>query len=510
MPDYTAINKAVTVDGPQGPQGATGPSGAGPTGPTGPQGAVSTATGPTGPQGVGIKPLTDSDKNQTPSQSHGDGYDTGVTISKTPDGYVMTQVDGVLQELGNGSQAKDAYFASDSAPAKVAGRSSHHLFRLSDKIIWSWGNNTEGGLADGTASDRSSPVSVVGNHEFVSMAGGFWTSLFLKSDGTVWSAGYNQDGTLGDNTDSTRSSPVSVVGAHSFVEISAGSHASGGEGNFSAARKASGEVWSWGRGNNGTLGTNETTNRSSPVSVVGGHSFVKISCGYQHSAALKSDGAVWTWGWNSDGVLGDNTNFNRSSPISVVGAHSFVEMLAGDQITIARKSDGSVWAWGDSVNGKLGNNNNSIDRSSPISVIGGHSFIQISTSNSQDGHSSALKADGSLWGWGVNAFGQLGDNSTTSRSSPVSTIGGHNFIEVVSGAGNTLGRKVDGGLWSFGATTGDDTASFRSSPVSVAGGWPVARATSAIQANDKLIWNGEIAGFDLDSNDRIDLDYVEE
>jgi alpha-tubulin suppressor-like RCC1 family protein len=135
---------------------------------------------------------------------------------------------------------------------------------------------------------------------------------------------------------------------------------------------------------------------------------------------IKNDGSVWTWGNNPSGQLGDNSTVNKSSPVLVVGSHSFVEIVGGGSHSIARKSDGSVWTWGYNTYGQLGDNS-TVSKSSPVAVVGSHSFVEVTSGAN---HSLARKSDGSVWTWGYNLYGQLGDNSTVSKSSPVLVVGG--------------------------------------------------------------------------------------
>ena len=137
-------------------------------------------------------------------------------------------------------------------------------------------------------------------------------------------------------------------------------------------------VWSWGLNSSGELGNNTTANKSSPVIVVGAHSFVEISAGYYFSLALKANGEVWSWGLNSSGQLGDNTTASKSSPVLVVGAHSFVEISGGSGLnySLARKANGEVWSWGHNLYGQLGDNTTA-NKSSPVLVFGSHVGVSL-------------------------------------------------------------------------------------------------------------------------------------
>lgn len=321
--------------------------------------------------------------------------------------------------------------------------------------VWTWGINISGNLGDSSTQHRSSPVSVIGSHSFVSISSNYRTNWGLKSDGSAWGWGDGGLGRLGTNETVNRSSPVSAVGGHSFVEI---------VGYYQHARKADGYVWAWGKGSNGSNGDNTAANRSSPVSVVGNHSFSALG-GYWH--ALKTGGVAWAWGYNGFGNLGDNTTNNRSSPVLVVGGHVFVKVRSSFFNAAGIKADGSVWTWGKNNYGALGLNNTA-NRSSPVSVVGGHSFVDILTGYNYIG---GLKSDGALWMWGYNGYGQLADGTNFHRSSPVSVIGNHSFARVGTHGSGRIVQKADGSLWSWGfngvGNVGDNTTQSRSSPVMV-------------------------------------------
>ena len=242
-------------------------------------------------------------------------------------------------------------------------------------------------------------------------------------------------------------------------------------GSGAAVNSSDGTLYAWGFNTKGIVGDNTTANRSSPTSVVGGHSFTVINANTTTPLGIKADRTIWAWGDNALGQIGDNTITVRSSPVSVVGGHSFIAVCGNDNTTngfsAALKSDGSLWTWGDNTFGQLGDNTNTA-RSSPVSVVGGHSFSKISVGAAAVG--MALKSDGTCWTWGSNP---LGDNTISNRSSPVSVIGGHSFIAIACGS-SQLALKSDGTAWAWGpsgfGTIGDNTGNNRSSPVSVVGG----------------------------------------
>ena len=302
-------------------------------------------------------------------------------------------------------------------------------------------------------------------------AGGISSSYVLKKTGAVFAAGQGTSGELGDGTIVAKNTYVPVSGGHSFVQVEAGNL-------FATALKADGSAWAWGSGTSGQLGDNTLVSKSVPTPVVGNHSFIYIGASQVAGHAIKVDGSVWSWGNGLSGQLGDGTIVQKSSPVPVIGGHSFIQLSGFTTTVLALKSNGQAWSWGSGVNGQLGNNANGISVSSPVQVVGGHSFIQVSMGAT---HGTALKEDGSVWCWGSNSVGQLGNNQSDpgglfNRSSPVQVVGGHSFIKIDAASAFTMGLKVDGTAWGWGANVigqlgqGNTTPQSTSSPVPVAGG----------------------------------------
>ena len=236
------------------------------------------------------------------------------------------------------------------------------------------------------------------------------------------------------------------------------------------------ELWGWGKNSWGQLGDNTTTPKSSPVqTVAGGTNWKQASNSYNFTAAIKTDGTLWTWGYNASGQLGDNTRTNTLSPIqTIAGGTNWVEVAAGYRYTAAIKTDGTLWLWGYNGSGQLGDNTIT-DKSSPIqTVAGGNSWKQVAVSGY---HTAAIKTDGTLWLWGSNGSGELGDDTYDKKSSPVQTVaGGTNWKQVAVGTWFSAAIKTDGTLWTWGQNNygqlgNNDQYSEMTSPVqTIAGG----------------------------------------
>ena len=250
----------------------------------------------------------------------------------------------------------------------------------------------------------------------------------------------------------------------------------------------------------GQLGTNNLIPQSSPVqTIAGGSNWKSLSNNVNyHVSAIKTDGTLWLWGLNTDGQLGNNDRTHRSSPAQIYGGgNNWKSVSCGYSQTGAIKTDGTLWSWGLNTFGQLGTNNTT-SRSSPTQIYGGGTnWKSVSCFRFQ---ASAIKTDGTLWSWGYNMEGQLGINNTTFKSSPTQIYGGGTTWKSVScGAYNASAIKTDGTLWSWGyngeGQLGVNDTTPRSSPTQIYGGgtnWTSvscgSRHTMAIKT-DGTLWS---------------------
>ena len=387
------------------------------------------------------------------------GNTTGNTLSKN----TLTAGTDIVITNGNGS------ISIEYVPPDVS-------------VAYAWGGGGSGRLGNNDTADKNSPVSVVGGYtDWCQVSAGTRNSLAVRTNGTAWAWGYNTCGSLGDNTTVSKSSPVQVVGGFTdWCQISAGGFFGNAE-RHSVAVRTNGTAWSWGSGTAGVLGTNNTTDRSSPVSVVGGYTdWCQVSGGNQFSLGVRTNGTAWAWGYNGTGRLGDGTTTNRSTPVSVVGGFTdWCQVDAGDSQSghsVGVRQNGTAWAWGSGSNGKLGDNTTT-DRSSPVSVVGGITdWCQVSGGNQ---FSVGVRQNGTAWAWGYNCRGQLGDNTAgenCSRLSPVQVVGGFtDWCQASAGVGFISAVRTNGTAWSWGqhngGNLGDASGSGKCSPVSVVGGF---------------------------------------
>ena len=336
--------------------------------------------------------------------------------------------------------------------------------------IWGWGINAQyGTLGDGTTVImRKTPVSLAGAVKtfckIITSAGGVHT-LAIYKNGRAWGWGWNGYLQLGDGTSSNRCTPVSVAGAvKTFCEIGAG------RGQGSAIDK-NGQVWMWGLNNTNQLGNGTFSNSATPVKIGGlVKTFCKISTGENWTLAIEKNGQVWAWGRNANNQTGTGGGVNIATPTKIIGlAKTFCKVEAARIHSMAIDKNGRAWGWGDNGYGKIGDNTVTF-RTSPVSVAGAvKTFCHISAGPN---HTLAIDKNGRAWAWGFNHRGQLGDNSRTSRRTPVSVAGAiKTFCKINSGSNNSIAIDKNGKVWAWGdnpfGSNGDNTSALSETPVQI-------------------------------------------
>ena len=348
--------------------------------------------------------------------------------------------------------------------------------------LWMWGYNTYGGLGQGNTTKYSSPVQVPGVWRTVWATG--YNTYATKPDGSLWSWGRNNDGQLGHGDKTNYSSPKQVMGGS-------------GPGNWAyvtASRentyglKYDGSLWSWGRNTYGMLligagGLTHDINKAySPVPVIGtGYNdydwstveteFARQSYG---GCFMKNDGSLWSWGENAYGELGlQKTMTALSSPNQIPGDWTGSKIAADGPMMAAAKPDGTLWAWGRNHWGNLGQNTagNPAMRSSPVQIPGTNWYRPVVDSLSM----FCVRGDGTLWCCGDNGQGRLGQNMAdapgSARSSMVQIPGTTWTGSISASYGTIIAKKSDGTLWGWGRNTtgqlGLNTVVFHSSPVQI-------------------------------------------
>ena len=334
--------------------------------------------------------------------------------------------------------------------ASMVSAGGFHTCAVVGGLVECWGYNNYGQLGDGTNVQKTSPVKLASPTNVTQVSAGKYQTCALRSDGTVYCWGQNSAGELGDGTLTDRSSPVQVqasagVNLTNVAQISSG-------GRFTCARMNDGTVRCWGYGPFGQMGDGSTnTTNPYPLQVSGITTAIQVASGHNHVCALLADGTVRCWGYNAYGELGDSTTTNNALPVQVLAASgagylSGVTAIGSGRFhSCALISDGSVYCWGDNENGELGDGT-TVSKSIPVRA---GTIANATTISAGEYHSCSVLQDGTAQCWGAAAFGQVGDGTTADASSPVTVIGPGGY-GVLSGIATV---SAGGGNWPDGAGT---------------------------------------------------------
>lgn len=316
-----------------------------------------------------------------------------------------------------------------------------------------WGLAINGNLGDGqpAGSDQTLYGDVTGLTSVVQVAAGNSHSLALTSDGSVWAFGDNGRGELGNGTTTNSDVPVQVPGVAGVTQIAAGN-------GFSLALTSSGNVLTWGDDRYGELGGDYAGRlgySTTPVQVKGLTGVTQIAAGGEFSLALRSDGTVWAWGRNDSGQLGNSTTENSAVPVQVTGLSRVTQIAAGSDSAMAALTKGfitsltTVWTWGGNDDGQLGDGT-LVSRSTP-GQVSGIDVPNIRGISAGDGFSMVLGSDGTVWAWGADYDGQLGNAATSTVLRPTETIGMDSGITHLSAGGvHVLALRSDGTVLAWG------------------------------------------------------------
>ncbi len=407
--------------------------------------------------------------------------------------------------------------------AYAAAGANHSLAIKTDGTVVAWGSNAQGQLGINSTTTSKMAVAVSGLTDVIDLVGGGAHSMAMKSDGSIWSFGFNYTGALGDGTSTRRLTPVRAGGATlglrmaaknnlTVVEKTDGALVSFGEnvsgvfgngtlgyamtvaqvpslagitqvaagGNQTMTLKSDGTVWTFGDNENSNLGDGTSTASGIPVRATPSSGVLdqvtQIAAGLNHQVALKGNGDVFAWGLNSNGQVGDNSTTLRARPVQVkTNATTFLTgvtaISAGDTHTVALKNDNTVWSWGLNSSGQLGDGTATKRLiATQMLASAGVPFSGATAIAAGGTHTLILKSDGTVWAVGGNANGRLGNNTTTNSSYPVQVkIDAVNFLtgvaSIAAGQSHSFALKTDGTLWGWGLNSskqlGDGTTTQR-------------------------------------------------
>ena len=490
------------------------------------------------------------------------------SVALKSDGTVWAWGYNGYGQLGDGtttSRPTPVQMLSVTGATSISAGSSHTLVGTSSGVL-AVGYNGHGQLGNGTSTSRSTVAGVAGVPHPIALAAGSSHSLALAADGTIWAWGDNASGQLGNGTNMSTVRAVHLTTITGVSQISASNH--------SLAVRTDGTAWSWGHNGYGQLGDGKTMSRNSPEQVPGLSAVVGVAAGAYHSLAITSGGVVYTWGNNGSGQLGDGTTRSRTSPQPMseanyawkVGTPQFNDhtgtdtttrtvtvteatsgatiyytldgttpttasrtVTSGGTVAVTKwqtlkanatraglrtsgtagamspvvaagfasafliEPDGTLWSWGFNDQGQLGDGTH-VNRSRPAQVANIPAFRTVSANYKQ---AFGIDPSGGLWGWGFNMDGEIGNGTTTAVSPPVQVL---TQVEAVAlGNVHTLALRSDGTVWAWGdnhvGSLGDGTTTRRTSPQQVPGLSGVVGIAANGLASYAVLADGSVRGW---------------
>jgi hypothetical protein len=309
--------------------------------------------------------------------------------------------------------------------------------------LYTWGANEYGSTGVGDDAPVRYPTCVAEGIKSVSM--GFSHSLAVKYDGTLLGFGENRLGGLGPDASDECHKPVPIMRGIAFADCGGRMHSYAGRFDGSLIN----------------LRIHRAVNESERIILT---DTVSVSAGMLHALAVRSDGTLWAWGENRFGQLGDGTRLSRKAPVFIMNDVIFA--CAGTYHSLAIKSDHTLWTWGliPDVQNDASSGGSEISETRPVMFMS-----DIKSAAAGELHSLAVKTDGSLYAWGKNFYGQLGDGTDVNKKLPVKIMDGAE--DVAAGVCYSLCRKTDGTLYAWGLNEsyelGDGTDIDRRKPVKI-------------------------------------------
>lgn len=376
----------------------------------------------------------------------------------------------------------------EQAEGLVAAGGHHSMAVRRDGSLWTWGRNYAGQLGIGSTDDAHVPVRVADDNDWVAVSAGDHHSVALKRDGTLWAWGYNRFGQLGNGSFDDAHSPVLVKGGSDWTAFAAGDY-------HTVGLKRDGSVWTWGCSKRGQLGVGSTPAGHKPVRIEGNqwlvirvdavvdvvedgplparvgtdNDWIAVDAGGYYTVAIKRDGSLWGWGDNRYGQMGIGTRDHELAPVRVGDGNDWAGVYAGVHHVCATKQDGTLWAWGLNEYDQIPVDVKDRDVRTPAPANAPADWAGLSGAWR---HTLALTRDGTLWAWGLNSYGQLGNGDTRDlgmrvptgdqhvgdyggqvgnrSATPVPVQGGDDWIDFSAQGNHSVALKRDGSVWTWG------------------------------------------------------------
>ena len=327
-----------------------------------------------------------------------------------------------------------------------------HACGLQDTgALWCFGVGSLGQLGDGvTLTPSATPVHVAGGDDWISVGAGLGDTCGERADGTVACFGGNAGGLLGQGTSADHTTPTQVGTATDWTAVSM-------SGGHTCATRSDGSLWCFGQGSYGQLGQGDTLPSQVPVQVTGAAAWSTPAPGGRSTCALQSPGTLWCWGGNNEGQLGLGAVYApQPAPTQVDLGATWTALTAGDQHVCGLEADGSLWCWGSDWTGQLGDGQDLTHVMAPEQV-GSTSpgWAQVSAGGS---NTCGVRTDGSLDCWGDDTDGQVGDGNDGGDVKAPHQVGGGagTWSTVAVGSGYACAIGGDQSLWCWGSTDGSE------------------------------------------------------
>jgi alpha-tubulin suppressor-like RCC1 family protein len=312
---------------------------------------------------------------------------------------------------------------------------------------------------------------------FLQVSAGATHTCGVTVDSLAYCWGFNSQGAIGDGTSAeSRYLPTPVAGGHRFSQVSVGLGASCG---VTLEKKA----YCWGRNDHGQLGDGSFDNRFTPVAVLGGHRFREVTAGTIHTCGIidQTDRA-YCWGYNNGGGLGDGTlGTDRATPVLVLGGLRWRQLSGGNGHTCGVTMGSRGYCWGNNGGGQLGDGTTLL-RLRPTPLAGSLQFRQVTAGGS---HSCGVTTVDRAYCWGFNGSGQLGDGGTSRHLKPFAIASQRTWNHVSAGYEHTCALTLSQRAWCWGnngsGRLGDGTTTDRLNPVLVGKGMPFRQVTAGTQ-----------------------------
>ena len=317
-----------------------------------------------------------------------------------------------------------------------------------DGTLWSWGNNGNGVLGTGQTGSGVYPVTQIGTDNDWSPVYNFKShALALKNNGTMWAWGDNSEGECGNGESGpgVNITTPQQIGTATWLDVATGV-------NYSLAIRSDGTLWSWGRNGSGQLGVGDITSLIFTPNQIGNqNNWAKVYTFDLTSFAIKTDGTLWSWGsgGSSNGLLGRNGNYTVPGQIGT--ANNWLSIAPSNMSEMGIRTDGTIWIWGGNTNRVYFGNGNVSDHdyaNNPTQIGVDNDWQKLAGSTSQQDF-YAIKINGTLWDWGINQYGELGDGSTTPKYFPTQ-LGSDNDWSCIGDLGNRIYSIKGGSLYRWG------------------------------------------------------------